>query len=578
MTMEAVSLDNLAIVAAVAFGAPLLLGLAPGLRIPSVLLEILAGVVLGPSVLNWVQADTAVDVLALIGVGFLLLLAGLEIDFEQLRGRLLSVALIGFAVSFMLALGVSYGLSAGGVVSSPFLIAVMLSATSLAVVLPLLKDSGLIESRFGQVVIAGASIADVATVVLLSLFFSGEATSLESRLVLFAVFGLLCVIVAALIAAGGHLSRLSGVLVQLQDTTAQIRVRGTFLLLLVFSIVAQRFGLEAILGTFLAGVILKLADRDGMMTHSHFHAKLEEAGFGFFIPVFFVASGIRFDAQALFADGSTLAKVPIFLIALYVIRGLPALLYRPLIGNQLTIAAGVLQATTLSFVLIASQIGEQLGMITTATAAALTAAALLSVLINPVVALTLIRTPTKSATSPPTGEAKVPQGLRFNGGSECVGVRRPSRSGMPPSFARMSQALRSRRSSTSPGSPLATSDRSAPSATRSSRIRARGSTSVFSIRSAITSTSTDARVVRITVTDEGSRRLACAIRSLADERAELRRALLEATRRHPARAGWLHRLRSRNPASTTCGKVGNTPPSASARSVVRSRSRRQAVH
>lgn len=410
--MEAVSLDNLAIVAAVAFAAPLLLGLAPGLRIPSVLLEILAGVVLGPSVLNWVQADTAVDVLALIGVGFLLLLAGLEIDFDQLRGRLLSVALIGFAVSFALALGVSYGLSAGGVVSSPFLIAVILSATSLAVVLPLLKDSGLIESRFGQVVIAGASIADVATVVLLSLFFSGEATSLESRLVLFAVFGLLCVIVAALIVAGGRLSRLSDVLVRLQDTTAQIRVRGTFLLLLVFSIVAQRFGLEAILGTFLAGVILKLADSDDMMSHSHFRAKLEEAGFGFFIPVFFVASGIRFDAQALFGDSSTLAKVPIFLIALYIIRGLPALLYRPLIGGRLTLAAGVLQATTLSFVLIASQIGEQLGMITAATAAALTAAALLSVLINPVVVLTLIRTPSKPPTAPPAGGAGMSRGVQ----------------------------------------------------------------------------------------------------------------------------------------------------------------------
>ncbi|MEP6640731.1 MAG: cation:proton antiporter [Gaiellales bacterium] len=398
------SLDNLAIVAAVAFAAPLLLGFAPGLRAPSVLIEILAGVVLGPSVLDWVQADTAVEVLALIGVGFLLLLAGIEIDFDQLRGRLLSVALAGFVVSFAIALAVSFGLSAAGVVSSPFLIAVILSATSLAVVLPLLKDSGLIESRFGQVVIAGASIADVATVLLLSLFFSGESTALESRLVLFGVFGLLCVLVTALVAAGGRLSRLSGVLFRLQDTTAQIRVRGTFLLLLVFSIVAQRFGLEAILGTFLAGAILKLADRDGMMTHSHFHAKLEEAGFGFFIPVFFVSSGIKFDGHALFADGSTLAKVPIFLLALYLIRGLPALLYRPLIGNRLTIAAGVLQATTLSFVLIASQIGVQLGLITAAISAALTAAALLSVLINPVVALTLLRTPSEPGEEfPPTG-------------------------------------------------------------------------------------------------------------------------------------------------------------------------------
>src|SRR5438477_2834612 len=131
--MEAVSLDNLAIVAAVAFAAPLLLGLAPWLRVPSVLVEILAGVVLGPSVLGWVQSDTAVDVLSLIGVGYLLLLAGIEIDFDQLRGRLLRIALLGFAVSFGLALAVAYGLWAAGAVGSPFLIAVVLSATSLAV-------------------------------------------------------------------------------------------------------------------------------------------------------------------------------------------------------------------------------------------------------------------------------------------------------------------------------------------------------------------------------------------------------------------------------------------------------------
>lgn len=396
--MEAVSLDNLAIIAAVAFAAPLALGFAPWLRAPSVLIEILAGVVLGPSVLGWVEADTAVQVLSLIGVGYLLLLAGIEIDFDQLRGQVLRVALLGFLVSFALALAVSYGLWAAGAVRSPFLIAVILSATSLAVLLPLLKDSGLIASRFGQIVIAGASVADVATVILLSLFFSSQPGSLESRFVLFGVFGALCAVAAAMIVAGGRITRVSGVLLALQDTTAQIRVRGTFVLLLAFSIIAQRFGLEAILGTFIAGAILKLSDRDQMMTHSHFHEKLEEAGFGFFIPVFFVSSGVRLDAHALVSSGSTLAKVPVFLLALYVVRGLPALLYRPLIGGRLTIAAAALQATTLSFVLIASQIGEQLGLITAATTAALTAAALLSVLINPVIAISLLRqAPTATA-------------------------------------------------------------------------------------------------------------------------------------------------------------------------------------
>lgn len=389
--MGEISFDNLAIVVAVAFSAPLLLGLAPALRVPSVVLEIVAGIVLGPSVLGWVQIDPAVQVLSLIGVGFLLLLAGIEIDYHELRGRQLEVALIAFAISLGIALAISFGLDLAGVISAPFLTAVILSATSLAVVLPVLKDTNLIESRFGQLVIAATSIADVATVVMLSLFFSGKSGGVGTKILLFGVFGGLCIGAGAAIMLGGHVTRISRALLRLQDTTAQIRVRGAFLLLVLFSIVAVRFGLEAILGTFLAGAVIKLADRDGMMTHSHFHRKLDEAGFGFFIPVFFVSSGIRFDGHALFGDGAALAKVPLFFLLLLVIRGLPALVFRSLVGTKLTAAAGLLLATNLSFVIVASQIGEELGLLSGATAAALVAAAVLSVVVYPLLALALLR-------------------------------------------------------------------------------------------------------------------------------------------------------------------------------------------
>jgi Kef-type K+ transport system membrane component KefB len=137
-------------------------------------------------------------------------------------------------------------------------------------------------------------------------------------------------------------------------------------------------------------MMLKLADRDGAMTHSHFHEKLTEAGFGFFIPVFFVASGLRLDADALFANSSTLLHVPVLVAALYVIRGLPAILYTRLLGARRAVAAGLLQSTTLSFVLIASQIGQELGLLGSSDVAALTAAALVSVLVNPVAALAVL--------------------------------------------------------------------------------------------------------------------------------------------------------------------------------------------
>src|SRR5215217_8205628 len=168
------SLDNLLLVMAVAFAAPLVLGLFPKLQLPSVVLQIVAGIVIGPSVLGWVEVDQAVQVVALIGLAFVLFLAGLEIEFEKLRGQLLRITLLGFALSFAIALVVSLGLEAGGLVDTPLLVAIILCATSLGVLVPVLKDAGEVSSTFGQLIIAAASIADFGAIILLTIFFSGE--------------------------------------------------------------------------------------------------------------------------------------------------------------------------------------------------------------------------------------------------------------------------------------------------------------------------------------------------------------------------------------------------------------------
>src|ERR671933_211212 len=219
------SLVSVGVVAGIALVAPLALGLT-GLRLPAIVVEILLGILVGPQVLDWAHVDEPVNVLSLFGLAFLLLLAGLEIDFDRLRGRLLRVTLLAFAVSF------------GGV----FVLAVGL-----------------------------------------------------------AILGL------------ERSMRVSQTLVRLQDTTAEIRVRAAFLLLALFVVLASRFGLEAILGAFLAGATLKLVDRDEAMTHAFFHRKLEAVGFGVFVPFFFVSTGIALDVGALFGSGAALARVPIFL-------------------------------------------------------------------------------------------------------------------------------------------------------------------------------------------------------------------------------------------------------------------------
>ena len=391
--MSDVSFNGVAIVAAVALGAPLALGLFPKLRLPAIVLEIVLGIAIGPQVLGWVSIDTPIQVLSLLGLAFLLLLAGLEVEYDRFRGRVLRRTAFGYAISFGLALLIGFGLSAGGLVKSPLLVAIVLSATSLGIVIPVLKDADQVSTQFGQLVVAGASIAEIAPIVLLSLFFSEETSSVGLRLVLLGLFGLFVVAVGVAVLGAEHSMRISATLLRLQDTTAEIRIRASFLLLAVFVVLAERLGLEAILGAFFAGAIIKLVDRDQAMTHPLFRRKLEAVGYGVFVPFFFVSTGVRFDLDGLFASGETIARVPVFLGALLVARGLPALVYRPLATRAQTAAAALLQATSLSFLVVAGQIGVQLDLIRPATYAALVAAGLLSVLLFPLTALRLLHSP-----------------------------------------------------------------------------------------------------------------------------------------------------------------------------------------
>jgi Kef-type K+ transport system membrane component KefB len=395
---------NLLIIVAAGFAAPLALGFFPSIRLPAVVLEIVIGIAIGPAVLGWVHVDDPVQVFATVGLAYLLFLAGLEIDFARLRGRVLRLALVGFVVSLAIAIVVGVALKAGGFVEQPLFVAIVLSATSLGVLVPVLKDAGESDSTFGQLIIAAATIADFATVILLSLFFSRESGSTTSKVILLVGLFVVAVLVALLIAGVEHSRRLGEVLRRLQDTTAQIRIRAAFMLLIGLVALATELGLEVILGAFIAGAIISLVDRDQAMTHPDFRRKLEAAGFGIFIPVFFVTTGVRYDLDALTADTSTLLHVPIFLAALVLVRGLPALLYRSVIPRERLPVAVLMQATSLPFIVAATAVGLALDVVTPANAAALIAAGLLSVVIFPALSLVLLRRSATPGGRQPAGD------------------------------------------------------------------------------------------------------------------------------------------------------------------------------
>jgi Kef-type K+ transport system membrane component KefB len=389
--MHEESFQGLAIVAGAAFFMPLLLGMFPRVRLPSVVLEILAGVLIGPAVLGWVHVDGPITVISRLGLASLLFLAGMEIEVERLKGPVMRTTGWAFLVSLVLAALICSGLGAVGAIQTPLFVAILLTATGLGVIVPVLKDSGEIATPFGQLVVVAASIADFGTIILLALLFSaGEKSRATTVFLLVGVAGL-CAIGAIGAIGLGRWKRLTSALQRLQDTTAAIRVRGAAFLLILWVAVVEKVGLEIILGAFAAGVLLSFIDRDEMKTHVLFRTKLQAIGFGVFIPVFFVTSGVQFNVTALLASPSSMAAVPLFLAALLLIRGIPALMYRSILGMRRSVAAGFLQATSLSFIVAGARIGVTLGRLDQATAAALIAAGMLSVLLFPLGALTLLQ-------------------------------------------------------------------------------------------------------------------------------------------------------------------------------------------
>lgn len=395
------SLASAALVSLLAFLAPLIVRLIR-LPVPDIAVQILFGIVVGPQVLGWARVDEPVRVLSLVGLSFLLFLAGLELDFGRLRGRTLRVAAKAFAFSFALSLALGGLFGVAGLVKSPLLIAVILAATSVGIVIPILSDAGELDTPLGQLVVAGGSLAEVIPVLLLSLLFSARASDLGSQVTLLAAFCALVAVAALLIFGLERWRWIGRTLLALQDTTAQIRVRGAVALLMSFAALAAGFGLEAILGSFLAGAAISLLDRDRALTHQQFRAKLQAVGFGALIPFFFVSTGMSLDVRGFVTSPGTLARVPIFLAAILIARGLPALLYRPLlissapratpapgVTRRQVMTAGLLQATSLSIPIVGGSIGVSLGLIRPENYVALVAAGLVSVIAFPVIASVL---------------------------------------------------------------------------------------------------------------------------------------------------------------------------------------------
>jgi Kef-type K+ transport system membrane component KefB len=399
--MLTVSFSGVLVIALVAVAVPVVTALAPRLPVPGAVLEVMAGIAIGPAVLGWVHLDPSIQVLSDLGLGMLLFLAGLEIDVAGLRGALGRLAGRAFVVSILLGLACALVLSGVGLGTRPVFLMVVLASTSAGLLLPLLKDVGEQHSTFGQLVMTAGALAEVGSVMLLSLLFSATSTTPAGRVSSLVIFLALLAVLGLALGRVRNLAAIDRVLDRLEDRSGQLRVRAALTLALGFGVLAHRFGLASILGAFAAGLLVKTIDLTGRTPHPQFQIKLEGIGFGFLVPVFFISTGVQFDLKALLASPAALAEVPLFLAALLVARGIPAFLYARLIGTRRAVVAGLMQATTLTFVIVATQLGVATGQLTPTAAASLLTAGLLSAAIFPALAVKLLPTSAPSAQGRP---------------------------------------------------------------------------------------------------------------------------------------------------------------------------------
>jgi Kef-type K+ transport system membrane component KefB/Trk K+ transport system NAD-binding subunit len=360
-------------------------------RIPVVVGEIMAGIIVGPSVLGWVNGhEPTLELLAEIGFAFLMFLSGLEIDFSILfaaskRGREngpspLLLAGLSFVLTLILALAIGFGLTSAGYVRDPWMMTLILSTTSLGIVVPVLKENRMSSGRFGQTILLAALLADFLTMFLITVYVAARSTGLSLDILLIVLLFVPVVLFYQLGVRWLRIPAVRRILEELSDATAQIKVRGAFAIMVGFVVLAQVIGAELILGAFLGGVLASLLSGSG---EENLRYKLDAIGFGFFVPLFFIFVGIQFDMNAFVKESSAWLLLPVLLVGSFGIKLLSSLIFRLSFSWRDTFSSGLLLSARLSLIIAASSIGLRLGAISESTNAAVILIAALTATIAP---------------------------------------------------------------------------------------------------------------------------------------------------------------------------------------------------
>jgi len=375
-------LEALLIVSVVSVAAPFVSAFLARLLVPQVVVLIAGGVLIGPQVGGLAQPES-VELVANVGLGFLFLLAGYELELDHFRERSGRLAIAGWTVSAVLSIGVTGALAAAGLVSAFVPVALALTTTALGTLLPILRDNDMLDGPLGRFIMPAGAVGEFLPIAGIAIFLGSEG-----RLV-----GLISLVAMCAVALGlawlprlGQLPRIEAISRKGEHATSQITLRLTLMLLFGLLVLASDVGLDVVLGAFLAGVILRRWAPGDVAALEH---KLDAVGYGFFIPVFFVSSGMSLDL-------ASIREAPLRLVAFFVlllaVRGLPSfVLYRRDLAVRQRVQMMLLTATSLPLLVALATVGLDTGHMLPENAAALIGAGVLSVMFFPGLAVALDR-------------------------------------------------------------------------------------------------------------------------------------------------------------------------------------------
>ncbi len=381
--MSEAAIPTLVLIAIAAVLAPIVSEQTRGLRIPSVVIELIFGIILGPTVLNLAHPNGVVDALSDFGLTFLMFLAGFELDMNRVRGRPLKLAGLGWLLSLAMALAVAFALVSTGLALDTLIVGLALTSTALGTLLPVLGDAGVLESRFGDYMVAIGAVGEFGPIVAVAVLLTKKDPIITTALLL--AFIAVAAFTVAL-ATRAQPPRLVALLRRHLESSAQLPVRVAVLAVLLLVELAFKLGLDILLGAFAAGIVVRLLSQGDQS--EAVGSKLQAIGFGFLIPIFFVVSGIHFDLHILITQPSALLRLLLFFVLLLVIRGTPALLlYRRDLRPPERVPLALFSATALPLIVVITTLGLSEGRMRPENAAALVGAGMLSVLIFPMLGL-----------------------------------------------------------------------------------------------------------------------------------------------------------------------------------------------